>query len=92
MAPRVHHRANCRLCDGQLVFLVGDPSVPYEEIEPSDGGPDTLVEHTEQRCEFHRFLTPAPGRHVLPGDANWIDRSHVAGSSGPRWTRTDLNR
>jgi len=64
--PRVRDRGKCRLCDDQLVYLAGDPSAPYEEIDPS--GPRTLVEHTDQRCQFHQFLTHAPGRHVLPGD------------------------
>ena len=73
------------------MFLAGDPTVPYEEIDPSDGGPRTLDEHTDQRCKFHQFLTPAPGRHTLPGDANWLDRSPVTGSAGPRWIRTDLD-
>jgi hypothetical protein len=33
--------------------------VPYEEIDPSDDGPRILVEHTDQRCQFHQFLAPA---------------------------------
>jgi hypothetical protein len=38
---------------------LGDRSVPYEEIDPSDDGPRILVEHTDQRCQFHQFLAPA---------------------------------
>ena len=59
----------------ELVFLLGDPSVPYEDIDPLEGGPRTLVEHGELRCDFHQFLTPRPGRHTLPGNANWHDKA-----------------
>ena len=96
MGPRVHHRADCTACAAALVFLAGDPSVGYEDIEPSDGGAPTLVEHTNQRCEFHRFLTPDPARHVLPGNTDWLTKKPAAGPESPRsrlryqrWVRTD---
>jgi len=71
------------------VHLAGDPTVRYEEIIPSDGGPDTLVEHTEQRCQFHQFLTPTPGRHTLPGNASWPDGTLLNSRGAARWVRTD---
>jgi hypothetical protein len=71
------------------VFLVGDASVPYEDIEPLDGGPRMLVEHSDQRCGFHQFLTPGPGRHTLPGNANWHDQSLTNDRAGTRWSRDD---
>jgi hypothetical protein len=96
MAPRVHHHADCAACGARLVYLAGDPSVGYEDIEPSDGGRRTLVEHTDQRCAFHLFLTPDPARHVLPGNADWLTKNPVTGPEPTqtrlryqRWTRTD---
>ncbi|GAA5154478.1 hypothetical protein GCM10023321_26350 [Pseudonocardia eucalypti] len=70
----IDHRSQCGECQAQLVHLVGDPSVPYEDIEPLEGGPPTLVEHTEERCQFHQFLTPDPRNHVLPGNAAWLTK------------------
>lgn len=69
---------------------MGDPSVSYEDVDPSDGGPRTLLEHTEQRCRFHRFLTPGPGSHTLPGNANWLDKKPTNNPAGPRWMRSDI--
>jgi hypothetical protein len=96
MGPRVHYRGDCSACGAALVFLAGDPSVGYEDIEPSDGGARTLVEHTDQRCGFHRFLTPDPARHVLPGNADWLTGAPSAGEPPARsrlryerWSRTD---
>lgn len=92
MAAVEHHRSRCTACDAELVYLAGDPSVPYEDIDPIDGGPRVHVEHTDERCRFHQFLTPAPGAHVLPGNANWLDKKLVSGPRGPvgrRWERTD---
>jgi hypothetical protein len=94
MAPIEHHRSRCPDCGAELVHLVGDPSVPYEDIDPIEGGPRVHVEHTDERCRFHRFLTPEPGRHVLPGNANWLDKSLISKSRGPvyqRWVRTDVD-
>lgn len=92
MAAQVHSRSDCALCNAELVFLAGDPTVGYEDILPLEGGPSTLVEHTSQRCDFHRFLTPDSTRHVLPGNADWADQSLI--NSQPRlraqrWVRTD---
>jgi hypothetical protein len=71
-----------------LAHLAGDPAVGYEDIEPIDCSPRTLVEHTAQRCQFHQFLTPTPGRHVLPGNANWPDHNLVDGRrAGIRWSK-----
>lgn len=89
MAPTAHSRSLCSSCGTELVHLAGDPSVSYEEISPIDGSPDTLVEHTEQRCQFHQFLTPTPGRHTLPGNASWPDHTVLNTPSGARWIRTD---
>jgi hypothetical protein len=96
MAPRVHHHADCAACGAPLLYLAGDPSVGYEDIEPSDGGTRTLVEHTDQRCAFHRFLTPGPEHHVLPGNADWLTQTPTSGGApaqsrlrNQRWTRTD---
>ncbi len=65
----------------------------YEEIDPIEGGTHTLVEHTTQRCEFHRFLTPEPGRHVLPGNADWLTGEPVEPGQSRlryrRWVRED---
>lgn len=82
--PREHSRSRCVLCHAELVFLVGDPRVPYEEIDPLEGGPRTLVEHDASRCGFHRFFhladpEPLPGEH---GSARKIRRRE-------RWIRTD---
>jgi len=92
MTPTEHHQSQCPDCDAHLVHLAGDPSVPYEDIDPSDGGPRVLVEHTAQRCQFHQFLTPDPRNHVLPGNANWLDNTLVDQPRKPRfrrWERTD---
>jgi hypothetical protein len=51
--------------------------------------PATHVEHTDQRCKFHQFLTPTPGRHTLPGNANWLDKSLINTPAGARWIRSD---
>jgi hypothetical protein len=75
------------------VFLTGDPSVGYEDILPLDQDQRTLVEHTDQRCAFHRFLTPDPAHHVLPGNANWLDKTLATPQQSAlryqRWVRTD---
>jgi len=74
------------------VHLAGDPSVPYEDIDPIEGGPRVLVEHTRQRCDFHQFLTPDPANHTLPGNASWLDKTPVDRPRRPRfqrWVRTD---
>jgi hypothetical protein len=89
VAPREHRRSRCSLCDAELVYLAGDPTVPFEDIDPIDGGPRTLVEHSDQRCKFHQFLTPTPGQHALPGNANWLDKSLIDSPRRPRWIRTD---
>jgi hypothetical protein len=92
MARIEHHRSRCAGCEAELVYLIGDPSVPYEDVEPIDGGPMVHIEHTEQRCRFHQFLTPCPGKHVLPGNANWLDKSLVDQPGSlryGRWVRTD---
>jgi hypothetical protein len=93
MAARVHGRSDCAECGAALVFLAGDPSVGYEDIEPVEGGARTLVEHTTQRCEFHRFLTPELGRHVLPGNADWLTGTPIGPSQAKlryqRWIRED---
>lgn len=46
----IHHRSRYAECGAELVHLAGDPSVPYEEIYPAEGGPRTLREHTDERC------------------------------------------
>jgi hypothetical protein len=47
----------CAMCTAPLKYLVGDPT-PYELIDPLEGGPMALIPHDEERCQFHRFLTP----------------------------------
>lgn len=92
MASVEHHRSICPDCRARLVHLAGDPSVSYEDIDPIEGGPRVHVEHTDERCRFHQFLTPQPGRHVLPGNTNWLDKSLISEPRGPvheRWIRTD---
>ena len=67
---------------------------PLRTDRPPKREPEqTSSEHTTQRCEFHRFLTPEPGRHVLPGNADWLTGAPV-GPSQPRlryqrWVRED---
>jgi hypothetical protein len=90
MTAREHHRSRCPHCDAELVYLAGDPTVAYEDIDPLEGGTATLVEHTDQRCKFHQFLTPTPGRHTLPGNANWLDKSLINTPAGARWIRSDI--
>lgn len=95
MASIEHHRSVCADCDAALVFLAGDPSVPYEDIDPIDGGPRTYVEHTDERCQFHQFLTPDPRNHVLPGNADWVTQRPVNQPTKPRfgrWVRVDDER
>ncbi|WP_028932710.1 hypothetical protein [Pseudonocardia spinosispora] len=50
----------CAACTAPLSYLVGD-ATPYELIDPLEGGPKALVPHTDERCRFHRFLTPELG-------------------------------
>lgn len=83
----IHHRSHCSGCAAELVHLAGDPSVPYEDIEPLEGGPRTLREHTKERCDFHRFLSPPDPslyRPDVPPEARppkpWFER----------WVREDL--
>ncbi len=95
MAATEHHRSRCAACGADLVHLAGDPSVPYEDVDPVEGGPRVHVEHSEQRCEFHQFLTPDPRNHVLPGNAEWSSKALVAQPRKPRfrrWERTDGDR
>jgi hypothetical protein len=47
----------CATCSAPLSYLVGDVT-PYELIDPLEGGPLALLPHSEERCRFHRFLTP----------------------------------
>lgn len=84
----IQHRARCEQCRAELVHLTGDPAVPYEDIVPSDGGPRTLIEHTDERCQFHQFLTPDPRNHVLPGNADWVTLRPVDQPRKPRFRRS----
>lgn len=88
----IDHQSRCSECAAHLVHLAGDPSVPYEDIDPIEGGPPVLMEHTEERCQFHQFLTPDSRNHTLPGNASWIDKSLISQPRKPRyqrWVRTD---
>ena len=92
MAPIEHHRSRCPNCAAELVHLAGDPSVPYEDVDPIEGGPRVHVEHTERRCQLHQFLTPDPRNHVLPGNAKWLGNDLVDQPRKPRfqrWVRTE---
>lgn len=92
VTAREHSRSRCVLCDAELVFLVGDPTVGYEDIHPIEGGPRTLVEHTDERCRFHQFLTPSAEHHTLPGNASWLDKVPINPPRRQRfgrWVRTD---
>jgi hypothetical protein len=89
MAPRVARRSRCSVCEAELVHLAGDPSVGYEDIDPLEGGPRTLVEHDRKRCDLHVFLTPAPGRHTLPGNADWATGNPLPTGRIRRWQRDD---
>jgi hypothetical protein len=87
----------CTTCTASLSYLVGD-ATPYELIDPLEGGPRALVPHTEERCRFHRFLTPElrPDRPLVEPTGK---RTLIAGTSGAptpalvrfeRWVRTDV--
>lgn len=87
----------CTTCTASLSYLVGDVT-PYELIDPLEGGPKALVPHTDERCRFHRFLTPDP-RPERPPAGPAGKRALIAGaaatSAGPRvrferWVRTDV--
>jgi hypothetical protein len=73
----------CTACTASLSYLVGDVT-PYELIDPLEGGPIALIPHTEERCRFHRFLTP----ELVPDTADELLAG--AGASAQRWVRTDL--
>ena len=84
----------CTRCAAPLSFLVGDAD-PYELIDPLEGGPKALLPHTEERCRFHRFLTPEL-RLEHPG-AEPIDKRTLIAGSAPspttleRWVRIDVS-
>lgn len=83
----IHHRSRCEQCRAELLHLVGDPTVPYEDIDPIEGGPPALIEHTTERCQFHQFLSPPGGDGLLTAQA--------AARSRPlrfeRWVRRDVD-
>lgn len=83
----VHHRSRCSECAAELVHLAGDPSVPYEEIDPVEGGPRTPREHTEQRCRFYQFLSP-PNPALFRPEVPPEDRPRKPRFE--RWVREDL--
>jgi hypothetical protein len=60
--------------------------VPYEEIDPLEGGPRTLVEHSDERCRFHQFLTPDVPSPNVPGQE---PRNRMARFRSQRWVRED---
>lgn len=85
MGPSEHHRDVCAACRAKLVYLSGDPAVPYEQIDPSDGGVRTLVEHTTERCTFHQFLTSDYEPFTIPGREPRPTRARYQA-----WRRTDV--
>lgn len=72
----------CAMCTAPLSYLVDD-GTPYEVIDPLDGGPRLLIAHTDERCGFHRFLTPE-----LQARQSGLLRKRVrATTAGVRWER-----
>lgn len=83
----IHHRSRCPECRAVLLHLEGDPTVPYEDIDPLEGGPSTLVEHTGERCRFQRFLSPPDPALWAPGTRR---ENRPAKPRYERWLRTDI--
>lgn len=77
----------CAMCTASLSYLVDD-GTPYEVIDPLDGGPRLLIAHSDERCGFHRFLTPEL-RTRQPNTLRKRVRSTTAGARWERWVRDD---
>jgi hypothetical protein len=78
---------------------------PYELIDPLEGGPKALVPHTDERCQFHRFLTPEiesleiETLEIEPDARDSLTKGHQSRAEiiSPRpsirlerWVRTDI--
>jgi hypothetical protein len=68
--------------------------VPFEVLDaPLDGGP-TRVEHTEERCRFHRFWTPPRTEQLGVGALGVADgvpqRAEPARPRRPRIDKTGI--
>lgn len=78
----------CAACTAALSYLVGD-ATPYELIDPLEGGPKALIPHTDERCRFHRLLTPELGPPHLSQKTKPEMISPRPRIRLERWVRTD---